>query len=74
MKCHFTLDVTSGDQLKVKQRIIIHTQQTSSQQNKGDDEKVVVLAVHHITIKELDDEETFKDEVLKAFLELKDVG
>ncbi|CAL2271126.1 unnamed protein product [Prunus armeniaca] len=74
MKRHSTLDVTSGDQLKVKQRTIIQTRETLSQQNKSDDEEAEVLAVHHVTIKELDEEEPFEEEVHDAPTALEDGG
>ncbi|BFG37668.1 hypothetical protein CerSpe_239420 [Prunus speciosa] len=74
MKRHSTLDITSSDQLKVKRRTIIHTRKTLSQQNRGDDEEVEVLAIHHVTIKELDEEEPFEDEVHKAPPALEDRG
>ncbi|CAL8083351.1 unnamed protein product [Prunus armeniaca] len=63
MKRHSTLDVTSGDQLKVKRRTIIQTRESLSHQNKSDDEEAEVLAVHHITIKELDEEEPFEEDM-----------
>ncbi|CAL9000663.1 unnamed protein product, partial [Prunus brigantina] len=74
MKRHSTLDVTSGDQLKVKRRTIIQTRETLSQQNKSDDEEAEVLAVHHVTIKELDEEEPFEEEVHDAPAALEDGG
>ncbi|CAL2259536.1 unnamed protein product [Prunus armeniaca] len=52
MKRH-SLDITSGDQLKVKRQTIIRTQKTLSQQNESDDEESEILVVHHVTIKEL---------------------
>ncbi|CAL8118093.1 unnamed protein product [Prunus armeniaca] len=66
MKRHSTLNVTLGDQLKVKRRTIIQTRKTLSQQNQSHDEEAEVLAVHHVTIKELDEEEPFEDEVHDA--------
>ncbi|CAL8990430.1 unnamed protein product [Prunus brigantina] len=74
MKRQSTLDVTSGDQLKVKRRTIIQTRETLSQQNKSDDEEAKVLAVHHVTIKELDEEEPFEEEVYDAPAALEDGG
>ncbi|CAL8153332.1 unnamed protein product [Prunus armeniaca] len=74
MKRHSTLDVTLGDQLKVKQRTIIQTRKNLSQQNESDDEEAEILAVHHVTIKELDEEEPFEDEVHDAPVALKDGG
>ncbi|CAL8156627.1 unnamed protein product [Prunus armeniaca] len=65
MKRH-SLDITSGDQLKVKRQTIIRTQKTLSQQNESDDEESEILVVHHVTIKELDEEEPFEDEVHDA--------
>ncbi|KAI5338030.1 hypothetical protein L3X38_017301 [Prunus dulcis] len=72
MKRHSTLNVTSGDQLKVKRRTIIQTRKALSQQNESDDEEVEILAVHHVTIKELDEEEPFEDEVHDAPAALED--
>ncbi|KAI5340149.1 hypothetical protein L3X38_019423 [Prunus dulcis] len=74
MKRHLTLDVTSGDQLKVKQRTIIQTRKALSQQNESDDEEVGILAVHHVTNKELDEEEPFEDEVHDTHAALEDMG
>ncbi|KAI5340165.1 hypothetical protein L3X38_019439 [Prunus dulcis] len=74
MKRHLTLDVTSSDQLKVKRRTIIQTRKALSQQNESDDEEVGILAVHHVTIKELDEEEPFEDEVHDAHAALEDGG
>ncbi|KAI5324479.1 hypothetical protein L3X38_033552 [Prunus dulcis] len=74
MKRYSTLDVTSSDQLKVKRRTIIQTRKTLSQQNENDDEEVEILAVHHITIKELDEEEPFEDKVHDAPTALEDGG
>ncbi|KAI5317596.1 hypothetical protein L3X38_037303 [Prunus dulcis] len=74
MKRHSTLDVTSGDQLKVKRRTIIQTRKTLSQQDESDDEEVEILAIHHVTIKELDEEEPFEDEVHDASAALEDGG
>ncbi|CAL2228165.1 unnamed protein product [Prunus armeniaca] len=72
MKRHSTLDVTSGDQLKVKRRTIIQTWKALSQRNESDDEEAEILAVHHVTIKELDEEEPFEDEVHDAPTALED--
>ncbi|KAI5342013.1 hypothetical protein L3X38_009888 [Prunus dulcis] len=74
MKRLSTLDVTSGDQLKVKRRTIIQTRKALNQQNESDDEEVEILAVHHVTIKELDEEEPFEDEVHDAPAALEDGG
>ncbi|CAL8084374.1 unnamed protein product [Prunus armeniaca] len=74
MKRHSTLDVTSGDQLKVKRRTIIQTRKALCQQNESDDEEAEILAVHHVTIKELDEEEPFEDEVHNAPTALEDGG
>ncbi|CAL8116470.1 unnamed protein product [Prunus armeniaca] len=43
-------------------------------QNKSDDEEAEVLAVHHVTIKELDEEEPFEEEVHDAPAALEDGG
>ncbi|KAI5342407.1 hypothetical protein L3X38_010282 [Prunus dulcis] len=74
MKRLSTPDVTSGDQLKVKRRTIIQTRKALSQQNESDDEKVEILAVHHVTIKELDEKEPFEDQVHDAPAALEDGG
>ncbi|XP_008237555.1 PREDICTED: uncharacterized protein LOC103336290 [Prunus mume] len=74
MKRHSTLDITSGDQLKVKRQTIIQTWKILSQQNESDNEEAKILAVHHITIKELDEEEPFEDEVHDAPAALEDGG
>ncbi|KAI5349454.1 hypothetical protein L3X38_002341 [Prunus dulcis] len=74
MKRLSTLDVTSGDQLKVKRRTIIQTRKALNQQNESDDEEVEILAVHHVTIKELDEEEPFEEEVHDAPAALEDGG
>ncbi|KAH0987773.1 hypothetical protein GBA52_014950 [Prunus armeniaca] len=74
MKRHSTLDVTSGDQLKVKRQTIIQTRTTLSQQNESDDEEAEILVVHHVMIKELDEEEPFEDEVHDAPVALEDGG
>ncbi|KAI5323335.1 hypothetical protein L3X38_032407 [Prunus dulcis] len=74
MKRLSTLDVTSGDQLKVKRRTIIQTRKALNQQNESDDKEVEILAVRHVTIKELNEEEPFEDEVHDAPAALEDGG
>ncbi|CAL8088704.1 unnamed protein product [Prunus armeniaca] len=49
-------------------------EKTLSQQNKSDNEEAEVLAVHHVTINELDEEEPFEDEVHNAHATLEDWG
>ncbi|KAI5344076.1 hypothetical protein L3X38_011953 [Prunus dulcis] len=74
MKRLSTLDVTSVDQLKVKRRTIIQTRKALNQQNQSDDEEVEILVVHHVTIKELDEEEPFEEEVHDTPAALEDGG
>ncbi|XP_008229457.1 PREDICTED: uncharacterized protein LOC103328826 [Prunus mume] len=47
---------------------------TLSHQNENDNEEAEILDVHHVTIKQLDEEEPFKDEVHDAPAALEDGG